>query len=237
MSLDILSTRSDSAAANMATDFLALQNYPYPDHARFRHYDWQQTACTFGFGQKIAWVREQLTEDPPLQICRRPTGGGIVDHRDDWTYALVIPRGHDLYDARAIASYEKIHRSLTSSLREQGCAAKIKETCEPDPACATKGPTICFNRAELFDVIHEESGQKIAGAAQKRAKRGLLFQGSMWRPHVGDLDWDQFEISFITHITALLQMEAAAAPWPESWDESIDALAESYASPEWIERR
>jgi lipoate-protein ligase A len=237
MPLDLLSSRSDSAAANMATDFMALQNYPHADHARFRHYDWQQTACTFGFGQKIAWVREQLAHDPPAQICRRPTGGGIVDHRNDWTYALVIPRGHDLYDARAIATYESIHRALTFSLSEQGCEAVVKETCEPNPDCRTKGPTVCFDRAELFDVMHASSGQKIAGAAQKRAKRGLLFQGSISRHNVGALDWDQFAESFVTQIAALLRTEASPTPWPDNWDESIDDLAESYTSSEWIDRR
>ena len=237
MPLDLLAPRSDSAAANMATDFLALQHYPQSDHARFRHYGWSQTACTFGYGQKIAWVREQLSAHPPDQLCRRPTGGGIVDHRDDWTYALVIPRGHDLYDARAVASYEAVHRVLTSALQAQSCDAMIKAVCEPDPHCATSAPTICFERAELFDVVHAKSGSKIAGAAQKRAKRGLLFQGSIWRPAVGEIDWDEFEHNFIAQLATLLGTEANPTPWPETWDESIDDLAESYSSPEWIDRR
>jgi len=238
MLLDLLSTRAASAAANMATDFLSLQYYPSSDHARFRHYGWHQTACTFGFGQKIAAVREQLSTNPPDQLCRRPTGGGIVDHRDDWTYALVIPRGHALYDARAVASYEAVHRALASSLRLQGCDAGIKENCEPDPDCsASARPTVCFDRAELFDVIQSPSGHKIAGAAQKRAKRGLLFQGSIWRPAVGEIDWDEFENAFIIELGALLHADPTACPWPDSWDESIDSLAESYATAEWIERR
>jgi lipoate-protein ligase A len=238
MMLDLLTSRASSAAANMATDFLSLQHYPQVDHARFRHYGWQQTACTFGFGQKIAWVREQLAGNPPDQICRRPTGGGIVDHRDDWTYSLVIPRGHDLYDARAVTSYEAIHRALVASLQTQSCDATIKEYCEPDPDCpGNAAPAVCFDRAELFDVVHASSGAKIAGAAQKRAKRGLLFQGSIWRPTVGEIDWDEFEQTFVEKLGALLQTEPTPTPWPEAWDEAIDQLAESYSTPEWIERR
>ena len=238
MPLDLLASRSDSAAANMATDFLALQHYPSADHARFRHYGWQQTACTFGYGQKIDWVRTQLAADPPAQLCRRPTGGGIVDHRNDWTYALVIPRSHALYDARAVASYEAVHRALTAALREQACDAVIKEACEPDPNCPTPaGPTICFERAELYDVISAPTGAKIAGAAQRRAKRGLLFQGSIWRPAVGEINWDEFETAFVSRIAALLDTSPTPTPWPEAWDEAIDALAESYVSSEWIERR
>ncbi|MCU6551020.1 lipoyl protein ligase domain-containing protein, partial [Klebsiella pneumoniae] len=92
MTLDLLPTRTGGAAENMATDFLLLQRYSNETHARFRHYGWHRPAFTFGYSQKIAFVRAQLPADTPVELCRRPTGGGVVDHRDDWTYALVIPR-------------------------------------------------------------------------------------------------------------------------------------------------
>src|SRR5690606_26855586 len=86
--LDILPNRSDSAAANMATDFLLLQRYPASGHARFRHYGWHRPAVTFGYSQKFAWVRDQLrtlhdndSDVASVELCRRPTGGGLVDHR------------------------------------------------------------------------------------------------------------------------------------------------------------
>jgi len=97
MQLDLLPHRTAGAAENMAADFLLLQRYPEPAHARFRHYDWRGPAFTFGYGQKIAYVRDQLAALAPGEhpdLTRRPTGGGVVDHRNDWTFALVIPRGH-----------------------------------------------------------------------------------------------------------------------------------------------
>jgi hypothetical protein len=57
------------------------------------------------------------------------------------------------------------------------------------------GPAgVCFERAEVFDVVHSVTGAKIAGGAQKRNKRGLLFQGSIWRPAAGGavVDWEGF---------------------------------------------
>ena len=83
----------------MAVDFLLLQRRPAPTAIRFRHYGWRNPAFTFGFGQKAAWVREHLPPGERFDICRRPTGGGIVDHRQDWTYTLVIPREHELWEA------------------------------------------------------------------------------------------------------------------------------------------
>jgi len=236
MPLDLLNTRTDSAAANMAADFLMLQHYPEPTHARWRHYGWRRPAVTFGYGQRIAAVREQLVNyDADLELCRRRTGGGIVDHRDDWTYALVIPAKHDLGDAPAPISYAAVHEVIANTLQAQGCPAMLHAA--EDPLAPKDGAAVCFNRAELADVIHAETGAKLAGAAQKRGKRGLLFQGSLSRAAIGDIDWDDFESTLIDRLSALLHEPAQATAWPEAWDEALDDLAENYASEAWLERR
>ncbi|MET0262151.1 MAG: lipoate--protein ligase family protein [Rariglobus sp.] len=243
MQLDLLPARTAGAAENMAADFLLLQRYPEPVHARFRHYDWRGPAFTFGYSQKIAYVREQLATlapDEHLDLTRRPTGGGVVDHRDDWTFALVIPRGHALYDARATESYRQIHADLTAALRDQGQPVVLKERCEPAAEGVTcePGPTVCFTRPELYDVIHSNTGAKVAGAAQKRTKHGLLFQGSIWKPAVAaTVDWDAFEEAFVARLAATLQAEAVTTPWPEFAEGEHDGLTEQYSSPEWIEYR
>lgn len=253
MILDILHHRTAGAAENMATDFLLLQRYPEPARARFRHYDWRAPAFTFGYGQKIAYVREQLAALAPDErpdLTRRATGGGVVDHREDWTFALVIPRGHALYDARATESYRHVHAALADSLRDQGQPVVLKERCEPacelpDSESASdlsapgpKGPTVCFVRPELYDVLHADTGQKVAGAAQKRSKHGLLFQGSVARAALSPaVDWDAFEENFAGRLAALLGAEATPVPWPEFAEGELDGLIEQYASPEWIEYR
>ena len=87
--LHVLPDRTADAAENMALDFLMLQRYPEPGHFRLRHYEWRRPACTFGYSQKIAFVRKELP-DPDLDVTRRATGGGIVDHTADWTFCLVM---------------------------------------------------------------------------------------------------------------------------------------------------
>ncbi len=245
MQLDLLPHRTAGAAENMAADFLLLQRYPEPAHARFRHYGWRAPAFTFGYGQKIAYVREQLATRAPdeqLDLTRRPTGGGVVDHRDDWTFALVIPRGHALYDARATESYRQIHAVLVEALREQNQPVVLKERCSVDPEMecgspSTPGPTVCFIRPELYDVLHADTGAKVAGAAQKRTKHGLLFQGSIAKSILGAVDWDTFEESFTSRLATSLVAEAIATPWPEFAEGEHDGLTEQYSSPEWIEYR
>ena len=73
MNLEILPTRIGGAAENMATDFLLLQRYPRAGTPWFRHYGWHRPAFTFGYSQKISFVREQLSSfaDPPSPSLRR----------------------------------------------------------------------------------------------------------------------------------------------------------------------
>jgi lipoate-protein ligase A len=238
MVLDLLPTRAGGAAENMAHDFLLLQRYPRETAARFRHYQWREPAFTFGYAQKIADVRQLLPGEGRFDIGRRPTGGGIVDHRDDWTYALVIPRGHPLEEIRATTSYREVHEMLAEALRAQGVPAVTKQRTVALSEDDAAGPGVCFQRAEVFDVVHERSGEKIAGAAQKRNKRGLLFQGSIWRPAVGRaIDWDQFEENFTANLARTLHCAAQPMPWPDLPAEEVSGLVEQYSSPEWLEAR
>lgn len=257
MSLEILPTRAADAAENMAVDFLLLQRYPREAVSRFRHYTWRNPAFTFGYSQKIAAVRASLPAGETFDLCRRPTGGGLVDHQDDWTYAIVIPRGQALEDLRATQSYREVHECLAGALQRQGVPAVTKsvptmasppsaptggKSSPRDPTIAAGfpevGPGVCFERAELFDVVHSATGEKIAGAAQKRNKRGLLFQGSLWRPALGQtLDEDQLLEDFVAALAAVLNVTATPVPWPDFNDDEVSGLAEDYRSTEWIESR
>lgn len=235
MNLEILPIHTAGAAENMAADFLMLRRYPRPEVARFRHYEWRGPAFTFGYSQRVEFVRAQIPADV-LDVCRRPTGGGVVDHSEDWTYALVIPRAHALWDARASESYRAVHECLAAALSEQSVRAVVKKSAEP---AAGGGPAgVCFQQAELFDVVDGATGAKIAGAAQKRTGQGMLLQGSVWRPACGrTVDWDAFGEAFGSGLALLLGAEIVHLGWPE-WNEDEEiALSEQYASPDWIEQR
>ncbi len=254
MILHLLPTRTAGAAENMALDFLLLQRYPDAAAARFRHYEWRRQAFTFGYSQKLVDVMAMIQGSGPnalddsqalergaYDLCRRPTGGGLVDHRGDWTYALVIPRGHPLEALRAAESYRAIHACIAEALGSQGVPARLEERGRladdaGDGATRSLIPSVCFQGAEVHDVIHSGSGEKIAGAAQKRNKRGLLFQGSIWRAAAGAaVDWDRFEADFVAGLVRALGVEAERTPWPDLDEDEVSALVEKYSSPEWNE--
>lgn len=236
--LHLLPTRTAGAAENMALDFLLLQRYP-ESMPRFRHYEWRAPAFTFGYSQKIEFVRTNLPVREHIDLCRRPTGGGIVDHRNDWTYALVLPRGHPLYDERAAQSYRLAHESLASALVELGQPAEVKLASAPEATCGDEPATVgvCFQRAELYDVVNSKTGSKIAGAAQKRNKHGLLFQGSIEKSSVASMDWDEFGDRFTQRLAQVLHVDPVETGWPDLNEDEVSGLVEQYSDPQWIEYR
>jgi lipoyl(octanoyl) transferase len=230
MKFHLLPVRTGSAAENMAADLLLLQAYPAPDAIRFRHYEWRNPAITFGYSQK--W--NAVSQYPSPEYARRPTGGGIVDHTDDWTYCLVVPREHPFFDRPAPFAYRAIHEALAEALRQQGVAGAL----QPAKDGATAGPaTACFQQAETHDVILLPGGAKLAGAAMKRNKNGLLFQASLTRALPGPLDWDLFEEAFPSLLARALGAEIGETPWPD-WDpDQESSLIDRFSSADWNERR
>lgn len=231
MEFHLLPSRTADAAGNMAVDFLLLQRYPHADAVRYRHYDWRRPAFTFGYGQKFEFIRSRLPRDEPLDVTRRATGGGLVDHREDWTYAIVLPRAHPLWERPGPVIYHAVHDALVNTLNALGAHVALQRD-EPDAA-----PGVCFERPEVGDVIRVADGVKVAGAALKRGKHGLLLQGSIWRPFAGPVDWDAFEQRLPGTLARALEARVAEPGWPAFNPDEEEALLEQYASPEWIEAR
>lgn len=232
--MHILPFRTDSAAANMATDWWMLHHYPAPDVPRFRHYGWREKAWTFGYSQP--WeVIEASKEKEIDSLIRRPTGGGIVDHRNDWTYTLVVPPSHPFCHLPASESYCHLHKLIAQSLEVGGVPSTLAQ-----PPAKDNEPLIakaCFLRAERYDVVSANSGQKLAGAAQKRNRHGLLFQGTIDRGSDLRFDWVAFEKRFIVALATLLNSPPQDTPWPASLETELAKLTQAFNSPLWNEKR
>jgi len=183
----LLNSGKGEAAFNMALDETLLEAMSRLQAPVLRFYGWTEPAATFGYFQKYSSV-ERATLLRPL--VRRPTGGGIVPHDADWTYSFAVPPGHEWHSLAAIESYRRIHEWI------QGAFAKLK--IQTEPALSQKSavgnpdlPGECFTGHEKFDLLWH--GKKIAGAAQRRNKLGLLIQGSVQPPPVSLSrdDWEE----------------------------------------------
>ena len=169
-------------AFNMAFDEAMLQAMPRVQKPALRFYGWTENAASFGYFQKHGEV-ERLTLLRPL--VRRPTGGGIVPHDADWTYSLAFPTTGEWYALRAIGSYRRVHEWIQAAFTALGVPTELAPTARP----AQQGQ--CFAGHEQFDLLWR--GRKIAGAAQRRTRDGLLIQGSVQPPPLGlsRRDWQK----------------------------------------------
>jgi lipoate-protein ligase A len=190
-------------AFNMALDEALLESMSRLGRPVLRFYGWTETAATFGYFQKHAEVGRATHLRP---LIRRPTGGGIVPHDADWTYSLVFPPGHEWHLLKAEESYRRVHEWIQAAFAKLDVATDIAPTCHP--ALATRHPAKgCFVGHEKFDVLWH--GKKIAGAAQRRNKLGLLIQGSVqsrgigiavartdWQKAMGDVGRVEFGVAW-----------------------------------------
>lgn len=228
----------------MAEDLLHLEAYPQPQTIRLRHYHWMRPAFTFGYSQQYAWVKQQLP--PPIdafEICRRPTGGGVVDHRHDFTYSLIIPPQHTLYREPPHKLYRIIHEAIVTCLLKNNQEAQL-QPCINNERCATASstenilPTVCFQRTEAYDVIHPSTHQKIAGAALKRNRHGLLFQGSIEKRIASSVcRWGKFFTDYIEILANQLDAEAVKIEDPEYDPEIKTFWEQKLHSQKWNQRR
>jgi lipoate-protein ligase A len=177
----LLNSGKCDAAFNMALDEVLLENVSQLGRPVLRFYGWTEPAASFGYFQKFSEVAG-VTQLRPL--IRRPTGGGIVPHDADWTYSAAFPPGHEWHSLKAEESYRRIHDWLRLAF------AELKMETELAPCCKKSLPGQCFVGHEKFDLLWR--GKKIAGAAQRRNKSGLLIQGSIQPPTISlaRMDWE-----------------------------------------------
>lgn len=178
--LDVLHDHTPhSAAMNMAIDEALLEYATIP---LIRFYRWRSSALSFGyFGRFTDIARYQCERD----LVRRWTGGGIVFHGEDLTYSLVVPTSDTVFAESSISIYEKIHQALCGALSETGQPAVVAAGADRGPSSArvatrtgiSDAAYSCFANPVRADVLID--GRKIAGAAQRRTRRGLLQQGSI----------------------------------------------------------
>jgi lipoate-protein ligase A len=181
-----------SAAVNMAIDEALLEHATIP---LIRFYRWQCPGLSFGYFGRFADVASYQWE---RDLVRRWTGGGIVFHGEDLTYSVVIPTSDTAFAESSPSIYEKIHQALCDALSETGQPAVVAAGAGRGPDSPTvAAPTgitdagySCFANPVRADVMID--GRKIAGAAQRRTRRGLLQQGSIQGINLADSLTEQF---------------------------------------------
>ena len=233
-----------SAVVNMAIDEALLELAAVPS---IRFYGWRSPSLSFGYFGRFPDVAIYACK---RDLVRRWTGGGIVFHGEDLTYAIVIPATAPAFHEPSMTIYEKIHRVLAETLIASGQPAKLLPTptlCERGqsrngdlqiapavaerrslkPAIVASGES-CFANPVRADVMID--GRKIAGAAQRRTRRGLLQQGSIQGVNLDNHLADRFANALSPNCSKSKIKE-------EMFQRARDLAQQKYGTDSWLRKR
>jgi lipoate-protein ligase A len=174
----------------MAVDETLLKHVSCLGHPIIRFYGWNPSAASFGYSQRYSDVARWTSLRP---LVRRPTGGGLVPHDRDWTYSLAFPPDHPWRRLRATESYRQVHEWIRDAFASLNLSSALS------PRRNRLAPGQCFAGAETSDLLWQ--GQKIAGAAQRRNRLGLLIQGSI-QPPAGSPGRTEWQVAMLKVATA-----------------------------------
>lgn len=200
----------------MALDEAMLRAQESP---ALRFYRWRAPAISFGYFGRWAEVEKY---DASHELVRRWTGGGLVFHGADLTYALIVSASDPLFRRASSDIYALIHEAIRAAFLQFGIAATLAGSAPP------KISEACFANPVRADLMLH--GTKIAGAAQRRTRLGLLQQGS--------IQFGAIQPGFIDAMSANLCATFRRAKIPSSIVDAAKSLAESrYENTAWLSRR
>ena len=127
--------------------------------------------------------------------------------------------------------YERTHAAIARAISETGHPAELALEKTPNAERRTTNAELtnaCFANPVRADVLL--NGRKIAGAAQRRTRRGLLQQGSIQNVEVGN----GFEFQFASQLSGSCVDRLIA----ESVLQRAREVAKNkYAAESWLRKR
>jgi lipoate-protein ligase A len=137
-----------------------------------RLYRWDRPTLSFGRNEAARGLYDAASaREAGVAFVRRPTGGRVVLHHEELTYAVAVGVGAvgGLRD-----TYRKVNQALATALRSLGAPVALA----PAPgAAAGPGAGPCFDAPAEGEVVAR--GQKLVGSAQVRMGRTILQHGSI----------------------------------------------------------
>lgn len=165
--------------ANMAVDEALLSCFdPQRSRPVLRLYGWQPPAISVGRFQKPDLVLDlQKCAAAGVPVVRRITGGGVIYHADELTYALVCG-SHHLPVATSIQhSFRLLTQFLLHFYRLLGLDARYAVDHFPAGTRLGERTAFCFAGRERYDIVID--GRKVGGNAQRRLRQVIFQHGSV----------------------------------------------------------
>ena len=166
-----------SSAENMAVDesiFRCVQDGRSMPTIRF--YDWEPSTVSCGYNQEVAKeIDFEAMEKHGYGFVRRPTGGRVVLHDNEVTYAVISPAGGRL-SGNVTETYSEISIALAKGIELMGINVDFgKGNLSSEHQRQFVNP--CFTSSSRYELNYQR--KKIVGSAQVRKNNCLLQHGSI----------------------------------------------------------
>ncbi|MDR2539536.1 MAG: hypothetical protein LBC45_02845 [Chlamydiales bacterium] len=140
-------------------------------------YEWESPSATYGHFADPASLLF-LDQIGSLDLARRPTGGGVIFHIWDFAFSILVPASSVLYSVNTLHNYALINAIVLSSIESfLGNSASFHLTPQDGVSLVKDCKHFCMAKPTQYDVMLKN--KKVAGAAQRKTRRGFLHQGSI----------------------------------------------------------
>jgi lipoate-protein ligase A len=201
-----------------------------PAGFRLRFYRWAGAGATFGYAQRVREVEAVLPGGLGGNYTRRPTGGGVVPHLEDLTFACVFPAAGELRPGQI---YRRLHTAILEGLRGLGLAARLCTTHSPPAPGGPRGGQ-CFVEPVEQDILTEAG--KVLGGAIRRYGETVLYQGSL-QLAAARARAEEFEEALAGALGGEWGVAWARGGVPAAVRAAAAGLEGKYRSAEWVRRR
>lgn len=170
----IIESGTQSAQKNMDIDASLLAGSFYT--SALHVYEWERPSITVGhFIRPEEYLNLEALETFHIDLGKRPTGGGIICHFNDFAFSLLFNSEHKFYTMNPLESYHAIHQWIGEIF--SNFFPNFSLLPDSKESLYQREIPFCMANPTPYDLIVD--GKKMGGAAQRRTKKGLLHQISL----------------------------------------------------------
>jgi lipoate-protein ligase A len=167
-----IDTGSGEAYWNMAVDEALLHGCVQGDRPILRLYGWENALSLGRFSNPSHTLHLDTMHAENIPYVRRMSGGGVLVHGGDLSYALIMPRSS--VDNRGVKeNYHYLCRFLIRLYDKLGLEACFASEMN----LQTKQSEHCLASNEAYDIMI--NGQKMGGNAQRYTRNAVFQHGTI----------------------------------------------------------
>jgi lipoate---protein ligase len=175
---EIIDTGVQSAEENMRFDAELLEGAEAFSRPVLHLYGWAGESATYGyFTDPSRFLDLEAVGKVSLNLARRPTGGGIVFHLWDMAFSVLVPAHCSGFSMNTLENYGFVNRAVLGAVKEFLRGPSLSMTSHDFSPLDSSCSHFCMAKPTKYDVMWE--GKKVAGAAQRKTRKGFLHQGTI----------------------------------------------------------